>query len=100
MQVVHSRHRHDSMRPRAWNPNSRLMALILAFYSKNDDASEAVFQNLKAKQFLRTAVIKLCDGQLSIVESRAAQLLGAVASLGLLLSVGVLWKLSVSVVLL
>ncbi len=70
------------------------MTLILAFYSKNDD-SAAAFKGLKARRFLRSAVIRRSqDGVLSVVEGQAAKLLGALAALSLVLCLGLVLQLS------
>ena len=71
------------------------MTLILAFYSKNDDTSAVAFQNLKARRYLRSAVIRRSDdGAVSVAEGHAAKFLGAFAALSVVLSLGLLLQLN------
>jgi hypothetical protein len=77
------------------------MTLILAFYSKNDDTSAAAFQYLKARRYLRSAVIRRSDdGAVSIAEGHAAKFLGAFAALGVVLGLGLLLQLNTPALLL
>ena len=77
------------------------MTLILAFYSKNDDTSEAAFEFLKARRYLRSAVIRRSDdGVVSVAEGHAAKLLGAFAALSLVLGLGLLLQLNTPALLL
>src|SRR5258705_4658230 len=58
------------------------MTLILAFYSKNDDGSDAAFKSVRARRYLRSAVIRRSDdGAVSVAEGHAAKFLGAFAAL-------------------
>src|SRR5688572_28060442 len=71
------------------------MTLILAFYSKNDDTSQAAFQYLKARRYLRSAVIRKSDeGAVSVTEGHAAKFLGAFAALSVMLGLGLLLQLN------
>jgi hypothetical protein len=77
------------------------MTLILAFYSKNDDGSSAAFKGLKARRYFRSAVVRRSeDGVVSLVEGRAAKLLGAFAALSLVLCLGLVLHLSTASILL
>ena len=77
------------------------MTLILAFYSKNDGSSSAAFKGLKARRYLRSAVVRRSDdGVVSVVEGRAAKLLGAFAALSLVLCLGLGLQLSTASILL
>lgn len=71
------------------------MTLILAFYSKNDEATAVAFKALKARRYLRSAVIRRSDdGEISVVESHAAKLLASLVALSLVLCFGLVLQLS------
>src|SRR4030095_2128024 len=77
------------------------MIIILAFYSKNDDGSQAAFKTLTARRYLRSAVFRRSDdGVISVAEGHAAKFLGAFAALSVVLGLGLLLQLNTTALLL